>query len=343
LSGRSPSAAGVTPFATALPSLADLRAARERAAAHAIRTPLVRLPAWPGEREIWLKLECLQPIGSFKIRGATNALALASRDALAAGVTTASAGNMAQGVAWAARALGVRCTVLAPDHAPAAKLEAIARLGADVVKVPFARWWQAFEERSFPGLEGLFVHPVSDEAVIAGNAGVGLEILEDLPDVTAVLVPFGGGGLSCGIAAALRAAGSRAGTYGCEVATAAPLAASFAAGAASAIEYQPSFVDGIGGRAVLPEMWPLVRQLLAGACVSSPEQVAAAIRALVTRAHVVAEGAGGASLAAALGDGVVTGGEGSPAKLPDGPLVCVISGGNIDPAKLAVILEGRVP
>ena len=333
----------VTPFATALPSLAELRAARERAAAHTIRTPLVRLPAWPGEREIWLKLECLQPIGSFKIRGATNALALASRDALTAGVATASAGNMAQGVAWAARALGVRCTVLAPDHAPAAKLEAIARLGADVVKVPFARWWQALEERSFPGLEGLFVHPVSDEAVIAGNAGAGLEILEDLPAVAAVLVPFGGGGLSCGIAAALRAAGSRAGTYGCEVATAAPLASSFAAGAASAIEHQPSFVDGIGGRAVLPEMWPLVRQLLAGACVSSLEQVAAAIRALVTRAHVVAEGAGGASLAVALGDGVVTGGEGSPAKLPDGPLVCVISGGNIDPAKLAMILEGRVP
>ena len=332
-----------TPFASGLPSLDELRAAHARAGAHAVRTPLVRLPGWPGEREVWLKLECLQPIGSFKIRGAANALALASRESLAAGVATASAGNMAQGVAWLARALGVPCTVVAPDHAPAAKLEAIARLGASVVRVPFARWWQALEERRYPGLDGLFVHPVSDEAVIAGNAGVGLEILEDLPEPAAVLVPYGGGGLSSGIALALRAAGARAAVFACEVETAAPLAASFGAGAASAIEYRPSFVDGIGGRTVLPEMWPLVRRLLAGSCVSTLEETALAIRTLVVRAHVVAEGAGAASVAAALGSGVATGAAGDSIRLPDGPLVCVVSGGNIDPAKLAAILERRVP
>jgi len=331
------------PFASGPPSLAELRAARERAAKHAIRSPLVKLAARPGEREVWLKLECLQPIGSFKIRGAANALALAPRESLAAGVATTSAGNMAQGVAWVARALGVPCTVLAPDHAPAAKLDAIARLGARVISVPFARWWQAFEERRYPGLDGLFVHPVSDEAVIAGNAGAGLEILEELPKPAAILVPFGGGGLSCGIALALRASGSPTPVFACEVATAAPLSASFAAGAPSAVDYQASFVDGIGGRSVLPEMWPLVRELLAGACVSSIEAVADAIRTLVIRAHVVAEGAGGASLAAALGEGAVTLADGRRAKLPDGPIVCVISGGNIDPGKLATILEGRVP
>ena len=331
------------PFAAAKPSLAELRAANARASRYAIRTPLVRLPTAESDREIWLKLECLQPIGSFKIRGAANAMALATRDELAAGVATASAGNMAQGVAWVARALGVPCTVVAPDHAPAAKLEALARLGARVEMTPFARWWQVLEERKFPGLDGLFIHPVADEAVIAGNAGIGLEILEDMPEPAAVLVPYGGGGLSSGIALALRAAGSGAPVYACEVATAAPLAASFAAGEPSAIEYTASFVDGIGGRGVLAEMWPLVRALLAGACVSELAAVADAVRTLITRAHVIAEGAGAASLAAALGGARVTEAGGKPASLPEGPLVCVISGGNIDPAKLAIILDDRVP
>jgi len=331
------------PFAAAKPSLAELRAAHARASRYAIRTPLVRLPAAESDREIWLKLECLQPIGSFKIRGAANAMALATRDELAAGVATASAGNMAQGVAWVARALGVPCTVVAPDHAPAAKLEALARLGARVEMTPFARWWQVLEERKFPGLDGLFIHPVADEAVIAGNAGIGLEILEDIPEPAAVLVPYGGGGLSSGIALALRAAGSGAPVFACEVATAAPLAASFAAGEPRAIEYTASFVDGIGGRGVLAEMWPLVRGLLSGACVSELAAVADAVRVLATRAHVIAEGAGAASLAAALGGARVCDAGGQPAALPTGPLVCVISGGNIDPAKLATILDGRVP
>jgi threonine dehydratase len=303
----------------------------------------VRLAAPEVGREIWLKLECLQPIGSFKIRGAANAMALASHEVLAAGVATASAGNMAQGVAWVARALGVPCTVVAPDHAPAAKLEVLARLGARVEKVPFARWWQVLEERRYPGLDGIFIHPVADEAVIAGNAGIGLEILEDLPEPAAVLVPYGGGGLSSGIALALRAAGSSTPVYACEVATAAPLAASFAAGGPRAIEYTPSFVDGIGGRGVLAEMWPLVRGLLAGACVSTLESVAAAVRTLATRAHVVAEGAGGASLAGVLAGARTCDAGGRPASLPEGAIVCVISGGNIDPAKLATILDGRVP
>jgi threonine dehydratase len=320
----------------------DVRAAQKRISSVVRRTPLVRLEV-DGPAQIYLKLENLQPIGSFKLRGATNAIRSLPLGIIAQGVYTASAGNMAQGVAWVARALGVPCTVVAPDHAPAAKLDALARLGARVEKVPFARWWQVMEERSYPGLEGLFVHPVADEGVIAGNAGIGLEILDDLPEPAAVLVPYGGGGLSSGIALALRAAGSSAPVFGCEVETAAPLAASFAAGEPRAIEYTPSFVDGIGGRGVLAEMWPLVRGLLAGACVSTLEDVAAAVRTLATRAHVVAEGAGAASLAAALGGSRVIDASGKPTMPLEGPLVCVISGGNIDPAKLAVILDGRVP
>jgi threonine dehydratase len=331
------------PFASGPPDLRALRAASARAAVHALRTPLVRLAPRPGEREVWLKLETLQPIGSFKIRGAASALGLMPREQLERGVFTASAGNMAQGVAWVARAHGVPCTVLAPDSAPAAKLDAIVRLGARVLPLPFARWWQVLEEHRYPGLDGVFVHPVSDEAVIAGNAGIGLEILEDLPGAAAVLVPFGGGGLSCGIAAALRASGSAMPVFACEVETAAPLAASFAAGAPQAITREPSFVDGIGASAVLADMWPLARAWLAGTCVAPLAAIADAIRALATRARVVAEGAGASSVAVAFGSRRAIAADASSVDLPEGPLVCVVSGGNIDAAKLSELLAGRMP
>jgi threonine dehydratase len=296
-----------------------------------MRTPLVRLEV-DGPSRIFLKLENLQPIGSFKIRGSGNALALAEEKALARGVWTASAGNMAQGVAWNARRLGVPCTVVVPETAPRAKLDALERLGARIVPIPFERWWQVLVDHAYPGLEGVFVHPVSDPKVIAGNGTIGLEIFEDLPEADAVLVPFGGGGLSSGIASALKALSPRARVFGCEVETAAPLAASLAAGRPSAVAYTPSFVDGIGGRGLLLDMWPLVKSVLAGALVVSLDETAAAIRLLASRARVVAEGAGAASVAAAL----------SP-HAPSGTIVCVVSGGNIDASVLAAILAGARP
>jgi threonine dehydratase len=296
-----------------------------------MRTPLVRLEV-EGPSRIFLKLENLQPIGSFKIRGSGNALALAEEKALARGVWTASAGNMAQGVAWNARRLGVPCTVVVPETAPRAKLDALERLGARIVPIPFERWWQVLVDHAYPGLEGVFVHPVSDPKVIAGNGTIGLEIFEDLPEADAVLVPYGGGGLSSGIASALKALSPRARVFGCEVETAAPLAASLAAGRPSAVAYTPSFVDGIGGRGLLPDMWPLVKSVLAGALVVSLDETAAAIRLLASRARVVAEGAGAASVAAAL----------SP-HAPSGTIVCVVSGGNIDASVLAAILAGARP
>jgi threonine dehydratase len=330
-------------FTLAPPALDDIRAAGGRIRGFALRTPLVRLPPRGGEREVWLKLECLQPIGSFKIRGAASALGRLPPGSLARGVYTASAGNMAQGVAWCARAAGVPCTVVVPETAPRAKLDAVERLGARLVPVPFERWWRVLVERRFEGLDGRFVHPVSDPDVIAGNATIGLEILEDLPGAAAVLVPYGGGGLSCGIAAAFRAAGSGLPAFACEVETAAPLAPSLAAGEPRAIEVRASFVDGIGGRSVLAEMWPLASTLLYGSFVVTLAEVADAIRVLVTRAHVVAEGAGAASLAAALAGRPARGARGAAVPLPDGPLVCVVSGGNLDAAKLAAILQGQVP
>lgn len=325
------------------PTLDEIRAARERIAGFAVRTPLLRLAPRPGEPEIWLKLENLQPVGSFKIRGAASALGRLSREELTRGVYTASAGNMAQGVAWCAREAGVPCAVVVPETAPRAKLDAIERLGARLVPVPFERWWRVLVERRYEGLDGHFVHPVSDADVIAGNATIGLEILEDLQGAATVLVPYGGGGLSCGIAAALRAAGSGPRAFACEVETAAPLAASLAAGAPVSIEYRASFVDGIGGRSVLDEMWPLASALLAGSCVVTLEEVAQAVRALVARARVVAEGAGAAALAAALAGRPAAGPGGAPVRLPGGPVVCVVSGGNLDPTKLAALLEGRIP
>ena len=318
--------------ATAIPTVEASRAAHARVTAGgALRTPLVRFDG-DGDAELWLKLETLQPIGSFKLRGAINALALAPPAAIARGVWTTSAGNMAQGLAWQARRLGVACTVVAPDHAPRIKLAAIERLGARVVTVPFAGWWRALSEHAHPGMDGWFVHPVSDPAVIAGNGTIGLEVAEDLPDFDTVLVPYGGGGLSCGIAAALREVAPRAQVIACEVETAAPLAAALRAGAPAAIEYTPSFVDGIGGRGVLDEMWPLARTLLAGSIVVSLAAIAEAIRLLVARHRVVAEGAGAASLAAALGGTV-----------PGRRIVCVISGGNLDPGVLATVLQGATP
>jgi threonine dehydratase len=324
-------AAPDTALAVPIP-LHEIRAARERLAGVVRRTPLV---PWLGDgagASIHLKLENLQPIGSFKLRGAGNAMALAPREALAQGVWTASAGNMAQGVAWEARRLGVPCTVVAPDHAPATKLEAIRRLGATIVMAPFHEWFQILATRTFPGMSGFFVHPVDDRAVMAGNGTIGLEILDDLPEVDTVVVPYGGGGLSCGIASAVKALRPEVRVLAAEVETAAPLAASWAAGRAMKIDYRPSFVDGIGAPFVLDSMWPLARRLLDGVLVSPLEAVAAAIRLLVDRHHVVAEGAGAASVAGAL-----AGGAGR------GTIVCVVSGGNLDPLKLATILTGGLP
>src|SRR5205085_171426 len=213
-----------------LPTLPEIEAARARIRGAAIRTPMVRLNVDDAPAEIYLKLECLQPIGSFKLRGAGNKILQAGPEELAGGVWTASAGNMAQGVAWCARALGLECRVVVPETAPAAKVEAIRRLGAEIVPTTFDGWLEVFESRRYPGMEGLFVHPFNDAAVLAGNGTIGLEILEDLPDVDAVVVPYGGGGLACGVACAVRALRPGVRIYAAEVETAAPLAASWAAG-----------------------------------------------------------------------------------------------------------------
>ena len=305
--------------------LTAIEAARARIADVAVRTPLVRLPGVDG---LYLKLETLQPIGSFKIRGAANAIRSAPEESRRQGLVTISAGNMAQGVAWVARRLGVSCTVIVPDHAPRTKLEAIERLGGRIMKIPFPEWWRVLVEHGYPGQKGFFIHPVSDPNVMAGNGTVGLEILEDLPEVETLLVPYGGGGLVSGIASAARALKPGIRIFGCEVETAAPLRASLAADAPLTIEYTPSFVDGIGGRSVLEEMWPLVRQLVNGSLVVSLNDVAAAVRLLAERNRVIAEGAGAASLAAALAHAE-----------PDHPVVCVVSGGNLDSEVLARILR----
>jgi len=311
-----------------LPTLAEIEAARDRIHGAAIRTPLVRLNADAAPAEIYLKLENLQPIGSFKLRGAANAMAQLAPDQLARGVLTASAGNMAQGVAWMARRLGVACTVVAPETAPATKVAAIERLGGRVIKVPFERWWQTFQERAYPDVDATFIHAFDDPAVMAGNGTIGLEILEDLPDVAAIIIPWGGGGLTCGIATAVRALKPDTRLYAAEVATGAPLAAALAAGMPVNVEYTPSFVDGIGSKTVFPQMLERTRGLIDGALVVELDAVAGAVRLLAERNRVVAEGAGACSLAAAL-----TG------KAGGGKVVCVVSGGNIDLEKLCGLLS----
>ena len=312
-------------------TLDDIRAARERIADSVMRTPLVRLNV--DDVEVYLKLENLQPIGSFKLRGAGSAISLATPDQLANGVYTASAGNMAQGVAWHARRLGIPCTVIVPDHAPETKQAAVKRMGGTIIKVPFAEWWQVLVTGHYEGQRGLFIHPVSDPAVLAGNGTAGLEILEDLPDVDEILVPYGGGGLICGIATAVRALKPDTRMFACEVETSAALSAALKADAVTKINYQPSFVDGIGSGGVLEEMWPLARRLLDGSLVMTLEDVTEAVRILAERNRVIAEGAGATAVAAGLRGNAERG------RPRNGKIVCVVSGGNIDLATLAGILR----
>ena len=298
-----------------------------------MRTPLVRLQVDDAPGEVWLKLESLQPIGSFKLRGAGNALLAADPEALADGVVTTSAGNMAQGVAWMARELGVPATAVVPDHAPETKTAAIERLGGRVVRVPWGEWWAAMEAGRAEGIDGLFVHPVRDEPVMAGNGTIGLELVEQLEGIDAVLIPWGGGGLTTGIASALAARSPDTRVFVCEPETGAPVTAALAnGGVPTPIDYTPSFVDGAGSGALLPDMWERARPLVAGSFAVSLEDAAAAVRLLLERARLVAEGAAALSVAAALSGEV----EGER-------LVCIVSGGNIDAARLREILAGRVP
>ena len=275
----------------------------------------------------------MQPIRSFKIRGACNALKLVPPERLRNGVWTASAGNWAQGVAWYAQRNGIKCTIVVPDHVPQAKEDAIKRMGAEVVKDTLDAFIETVFTRRYPGQEGHFVHPFSDPDVMAGNATIGLEILEDLPDADTVLAPWGGGGLACGVASAVRALRPEAKVCACEVATAAPLAVSLAAGGPlDEIPYTSSFVDGIGAPAIWPEMFDLAGKVLDGSLTVGLEEITDAIRLLAERNSVVAEGAGAASVAAALSG-----------KAGDGKVVCVVSGGNIDASKLVKIFQGKVP
>jgi threonine dehydratase len=304
--------------------LDEIRRARERIGDDVMRTPLVPI----GEAgRIWLKLECLQPIGCFKLRGALSAVRAAARTEIEPGVVTASAGNMGQGVAWAAREVGVPARVVVPAEAPRAKLDRIEALGAEVVPVTHEEWWQAMVERGRAGIEGLFVHPVSDEAVMAGNGTIGIELAEDAPEFDSVVIPWGGGGLATGIASAVKVLRPEIRVVTVEPESGAPLAAAFEAGEPREIDFQPSWVDGAGGRALLPGMWEHARELVDEAVAVPLIEVEEAVRLLASRAHVVAEGAGALALAAAL--------------RRNDRCVCIVSGGNVDLDVLARLLAGR--
>ncbi|MGE3273568.1 MAG: threonine/serine dehydratase [Vicinamibacterales bacterium] len=295
----------------------------------AVRTPLIRLdlPFGASGPEVYLKLESLQPIGSFKIRGAWNAVRSLSRSDLADGVWTVSAGNAAQGVAFAARLAGCPCSVMVMDTAPETKVRSIERLGASIVRVTYDEAWKTVESHASDRMRGRFVHPFDDDAFIAGNGTAGLEILEDLPDVDAIVAPLGGGGLLAGIHAVTRALKPGVRVFAAEPETAAPLATSLARGEASYFDgWTASFVDGAGGKSVLPSMWPLLRGL-DGSLVVSLEAAARAMGHAATRLHVIAEGAAACAIAAA------TTGQAGPGKV-----VAVVSGGNIDLSKFAALV-----
>jgi threonine dehydratase len=293
--------------------LEEIRRARKRIGDEVMRTPLIPFAA---DERIRLKLECLQPIGCFKLRGALSAVRAASRAEIEAGIVTASAGNMGQGVAWAAREIGVPARVIVPAEAPRAKLDRIEALGARLVPVTHEEWWQAMVDRGRAGVEGFFVHPVADESVMAGNGTIGLELAEDAPEFDTVVIPWGGGGLTTGIASAIKALRPEIRVVTAEPETGAPLAAALEAGAPGEIAFEPSWVDGAGGRALLPGMWEHAQELVDEAVAVPLAEVEEAVRLLAARAHIVAEGAGALALAAAL--------------RREDRCVCIVSGGNID-------------
>ena len=296
-----------------------IEAARARIAGTVVRTPLVKLEIADGP-EIHLKLETLQPINSFKLRGAANAVAMLPPERRKLGVWTISAGNAGQGVAYAARAAGVPCTVVTIETAPATKVDRMRALGAHLVTASYDACWEAMERRSFPGVNGTFVHPFDDDDFIAGNATMGLEIVEDLPQVETVITAIGGGGLITGVASGVRARKPGVRVYGAEPETAAPGAVSFSAGKASAFSaWQATFVDGAGGKSVFPRMWERMQRVADGSIVVTLDEVKRAMRILAEKPRVLAEGAGALSVAAALSG-----------KAGNGPIVAVVSGGNIE-------------
>ncbi len=309
-------------------SLSEIRDARARIAGTIVRTPLVRLELGPGLPDVRLKLENLQPINAYKLRGAANAVALLSDVERRRGVWTISAGNAGQGVAYAARAAGVPCTVVAIETAPAAKLERMRALGAKLVLVPYEVAWQALDDRSYPGVSGTFIHPFDDQNFIAGHATMGLEILEDAPDTVAIIAAIGGGGLITGIASAVKALRPEIKVWGAEPETASPAALSFATGTAQEFpEWKATFVDGAGGKSVFPRMWQRMQPVVDGCIVVSLDEVKHAMRLMAEKARVIAEGAGALGLAAAL-----TGRAGK------GPVVAIVSGGNIDLEKFSELI-----
>ena len=318
-----------TPLAPVRPvTLEEVRQARERIAGTIVRTPLVRLELGPGQPDVRLKLENLQPINAYKLRGAANAVAMLPEAERRRGVWTISAGNAGQGVAYAARKAGVPCTVVVIETAPAAKRERMKALGARLVPVPYEVAWQALEERAFPGVEGTFVHPFDDQNFITGHATMGLEILEDAPDVAVVIAGIGGGGLITGVGSAVKALKPEIAVWGAEPETAAPVARSFAMGSPQPFpEWKASFVDGAGGQSVFPRMWQRLRPVVDGCIVVSLEETKRAMRLMAEKARVISEGAGALPLAAAL-----TG------KAGPGPIVAIVSGGNIDLEKFSELV-----
>lgn len=310
-------------------TLAEIRDAQQRIAPTILRTPLVRLELGPDYPDIRLKLENLQPINAYKLRGAANAVALLSESERAGGVWTISAGNAGQGVAYAARQAGVPCTVVAIETAPASKLDRMRALGARLIPVSYHRAWEALEARAFPGVEGAFIHPFDDDNFIAGHGTMGLEILEDAPETVAVIASIGGGGLIAGVGSALKALRPEIKIWGVEPETAAPFALSLAAGGPQEFKaWERSFVDGAGGQSVFPRMWERMKLVVDDSLVVSLEETRKAMRLMAEKARVISEGAGALPLAAALSG-----------KAGKGPIVCIVSGGNVDLEKFSELID----
>jgi threonine dehydratase len=308
--------------------LSEIQDARKRIEKTILRTPLIRLELGPESPDIRLKLENLQPINAYKLRGAANAVAMLSEAERDRGVWTISAGNAGQGVAYAAREAGVPCTVVVIETAPQSKIERMRTLGAKLIPVPYDVAWKALDERAFPGAEGMFVHPFDDHNFIAGHGTMALEILEDAPDTAAVIASIGGGGLITGVASAIKSLKPAVKVFGVEPETAAPAALSHQSGSPQVFKnWKPSFVDGAGGQSMFPRMWERMQPLVDNYFVVTLDETKKAMRLMAEKARIISEGAGALPVAAALAG-----------KAGPGPIVAIVSGGNIDMKKFCELI-----
>lgn len=313
------------------PSLDDIRIAEERLKGIIVRTPLLQLDSPKETGDILIKPEVLQPTGSFKIRGVYNWVASLTPNECKKGFSTFSAGNTARSLGYVAQIYGVSCRSILPEYAPANKVEALRNLGVETLLVSFDEMIKWVFAEGWKRESYAFLHPWTEPKMIAGHGTIGLEIIEDLPDVQTVFVPVGGGALIAGVGGAIKELKPSVRIVGVQTRSYPSLQASFQAGKPVWIDPKPTICDGVAVPFVADQMYPLLRKIVDDVVTVPEEKVKAAIKQLMLKNKLIVEGAGALSIAAALE---------MPAE-KQGKTICLVTGGSIGPEALSTIISGK--